>query len=56
MPLRKRNATDVFSGENPWIADSRMLVAYAMPRNANMASTVTAHGDASSHPRTNRSD
>ena len=27
MPLRKTNATEAFSGLNPWIAVSRMLVA-----------------------------
>ena len=41
MPFRNKNAMEVFSGVNPWMTDSRMLVAYAVPRKANMPSTVT---------------
>ena len=40
-PLRKTKATEAFSGVNPWIAVSRMLVAYAVPMKANMPTTVT---------------
>ena len=40
-PLRKTNARDAFSGVNPSIAVSRMLVAYAVPMKANMPTTVT---------------
>ena len=41
MPLSRTNAIEVFSGVKPWIAESRMLVAYAVPRKANMPTTVT---------------
>ena len=34
--VRNTNAIEVFSGVNPWMADSRMLVGYVVPRKANM--------------------
>src|SRR3954468_24264409 len=40
-PCSRTNAVAVFSGENPWIADSRMLVAYVVPRKANIPTRVT---------------
>ena len=41
IPLSSTNAIDDFNGEKPWIAESLMLVAYAVPRKLNMATTVT---------------
>src|SRR3954451_1324988 len=40
-PCSSTKATAVFSGLKPWIADSRMLVEYAVPRKANIPTRVT---------------
>src|SRR3954447_11755327 len=40
-PWMSTKASAVLSGLKPWIADRRMLVAYAVPRKPNMPSTVT---------------
>src|SRR3954471_8104598 len=39
-PCSRTNANAVSIGENSWIAESRMLVEYAVPRKANMPTTV----------------